>query len=67
MKNVVIAGGTTGMGREIALHYLRRGARVTAIGSTLRGVSSSSRMPPYWPETRPLSRRTCCQWWRTTG
>jgi NAD(P)-dependent dehydrogenase (short-subunit alcohol dehydrogenase family) len=34
MKNVVVAGGTTGMGREIALHYLRRGARVTVIGST---------------------------------
>ncbi|WP_329003082.1 SDR family NAD(P)-dependent oxidoreductase [Kribbella sp. NBC_00709] len=33
MKNVV-AGGTTGMGREIALHYLRRGARVTVIGRT---------------------------------
>lgn len=34
MKNVVVAGGTTGMGREIALYYLRRGARVTVIGST---------------------------------
>ncbi|WP_410785492.1 SDR family NAD(P)-dependent oxidoreductase [Kribbella sp. C-35] len=34
MKNVVVAGGTTGMGREIALHYLRRGARVTVVGST---------------------------------
>jgi NAD(P)-dependent dehydrogenase (short-subunit alcohol dehydrogenase family) len=34
MQNVVVAGGTTGMGREIALHYLRRGARVTVIGST---------------------------------
>lgn len=33
MKNVVVAGGTTGMGREIALHYLRGGARVTVIGS----------------------------------
>lgn len=36
MKNVVVAGGTTGMGRAIALHYLRRGARVTVIGSTPR-------------------------------
>ncbi|GAA1667753.1 hypothetical protein GCM10009745_07570 [Kribbella yunnanensis] len=34
MRNVVVAGGTTGMGREIALHYLRQGARVTVIGST---------------------------------
>ncbi|MBB5983217.1 SDR family NAD(P)-dependent oxidoreductase [Kribbella solani] len=34
MKDVVVAGGTTGMGREIALHYLRAGARVTVIGST---------------------------------
>jgi len=34
MKDVVVAGGTTGMGREIALHYLRRGARVTVVGST---------------------------------
>jgi hypothetical protein len=34
MKNVVVAGGTTGIGREIALHYLRRGARVTVIGGT---------------------------------
>jgi NAD(P)-dependent dehydrogenase (short-subunit alcohol dehydrogenase family) len=34
MKNVVVAGGTTGMGREIARHYLRSGARVTVIGST---------------------------------
>lgn len=36
MKNVVVAGGTTGMGRAIALHYLRQGARVTVIGSTPR-------------------------------
>lgn len=36
MKNVVVAGGTTGMGRAIALHYLRGGARVTVIGSTPR-------------------------------
>ncbi|GAB3947274.1 hypothetical protein GCM10029976_076270 [Kribbella albertanoniae] len=34
MRDVVVAGGTTGMGREIALHYLRQGARVTVIGST---------------------------------
>ncbi|MFC0627948.1 SDR family NAD(P)-dependent oxidoreductase [Kribbella deserti] len=34
MKDVVVAGGTTGLGRAIALHYLRQGARVTVIGST---------------------------------
>ncbi|WP_328991179.1 SDR family NAD(P)-dependent oxidoreductase [Kribbella sp. NBC_01245] len=34
MKDVVVAGGTTGLGRAIALHYLREGARVTVIGST---------------------------------
>ena len=34
MKDVFVAGGTTGMGRAIALHYLTRGARVTVAGST---------------------------------
>ncbi|WP_433009233.1 SDR family NAD(P)-dependent oxidoreductase [Kribbella sp. CA-294648] len=34
MKDVFVAGGTTGMGRAIALHYLRQGARVTVAGST---------------------------------
>ncbi|GAA0610326.1 SDR family NAD(P)-dependent oxidoreductase [Kribbella sandramycini] len=34
MRNVLVAGGTTGLGREIAVHYLRRGARVTVVGST---------------------------------
>lgn len=34
MKDVFVAGGTTGMGRAIALHYLARGARVTVVGST---------------------------------
>ena len=34
MKNVFVAGGTTGIGRAIALHYLARGARVTVTGST---------------------------------
>ncbi|TDO45679.1 short subunit dehydrogenase [Kribbella sp. VKM Ac-2527] len=34
MKNVFVAGGTTGMGRAIAMHYLERGARVTVVGST---------------------------------
>jgi len=34
MKDVFVAGGTTGMGRAIALHYLANGARVTVAGST---------------------------------
>ncbi|MEU7003190.1 SDR family NAD(P)-dependent oxidoreductase [Nonomuraea sp. NPDC046570] len=34
MRTVVITGGTDGIGRGIALHYLRQGARVVAIGST---------------------------------
>ncbi|GAB2692386.1 SDR family NAD(P)-dependent oxidoreductase [Nocardia thraciensis] len=34
MKTVVISGGTDGMGKALALTYLRRGDRVIAIGST---------------------------------
>ncbi|MER0241374.1 SDR family NAD(P)-dependent oxidoreductase [Streptomyces sp. HSW2009] len=34
MQTVVITGGTDGLGRGLALHYLRQGARVVAIGST---------------------------------
>lgn len=34
MQTVVITGGTDGIGRGIALHYLSEGARVVAIGST---------------------------------
>lgn len=34
MEDLFIAGGTTGMGRGIALHYLRKGSRVTVAGST---------------------------------
>jgi NAD(P)-dependent dehydrogenase (short-subunit alcohol dehydrogenase family) len=33
-QTVVITGGTDGLGKGLALHYLRRGARVIAIGST---------------------------------
>jgi NAD(P)-dependent dehydrogenase (short-subunit alcohol dehydrogenase family) len=33
MQNLVVAGGTTGMGRALAQHYLAKGARVTVIGS----------------------------------
>ncbi|MFB4318302.1 SDR family NAD(P)-dependent oxidoreductase [Actinomadura sp. 21ATH] len=33
MMDLVVAGGTTGMGRALADHYLARGARVTVIGS----------------------------------
>ncbi|MDF2925126.1 MAG: short-chain dehydrogenase/reductase [Paenibacillaceae bacterium] len=33
-KNIVVSGGTTGMGRGIALHYLREGASVTVVGNT---------------------------------
>ncbi|MBB5937766.1 SDR family NAD(P)-dependent oxidoreductase [Streptomyces zagrosensis] len=32
MKNLVISGGTDGMGKAIALTYLRRGDRVTIVG-----------------------------------
>lgn len=34
MRDLVVAGGTTGMGRALALHYLRLGARVTVVGSS---------------------------------
>lgn len=35
MNDLVVAGGTTGMGRALALHYLAAGARVTVIGSNV--------------------------------
>ncbi|AUA16399.1 SDR family NAD(P)-dependent oxidoreductase [Streptomyces samsunensis] len=34
MQTVVITGGTDGLGKGLALHYLHRGARVLAVGST---------------------------------
>ncbi|MEU6740199.1 SDR family NAD(P)-dependent oxidoreductase [Streptosporangium sandarakinum] len=34
MQTVVITGGTDGLGKGLALHYLRRGAHVIAVGST---------------------------------
>ncbi|MFI0352916.1 SDR family NAD(P)-dependent oxidoreductase [Actinomadura sp. 9N407] len=34
MKDLVVSGGTTGMGRALALHYLAKGARVSVIGSS---------------------------------
>ncbi|WP_179083881.1 SDR family NAD(P)-dependent oxidoreductase [Streptomyces rectiverticillatus] len=34
MQTVVITGGTDGLGKGLALHYLRQGARVLAVGST---------------------------------
>lgn len=38
MRNLFVAGGTSGMGRGIALHYLRQGCKVTVAGSSpLRG------------------------------
>lgn len=33
-QTVVVTGGTDGLGKGLALHYLRRGAHVIAIGST---------------------------------
>ncbi|WP_219463951.1 SDR family NAD(P)-dependent oxidoreductase [Nonomuraea rhizosphaerae] len=33
MRSYVVAGGTTGMGRGLALHFLGRGDRVTIVGS----------------------------------
>lgn len=40
MRDLVVAGGTTGMGRALALHYLGQGARVTVVGSSAaRGAS----------------------------
>ncbi|MFI6639434.1 SDR family NAD(P)-dependent oxidoreductase [Streptomyces sp. NPDC050504] len=34
MRTVVITGGTDGLGKGLALHYLRQGARVIVVGST---------------------------------
>ncbi|GAA0937647.1 SDR family NAD(P)-dependent oxidoreductase [Actinocorallia libanotica] len=34
MQTIVITGGTDGIGRALALHQLRRGAHVVAVGST---------------------------------
>ncbi|MFI7611006.1 SDR family NAD(P)-dependent oxidoreductase [Nonomuraea terrae] len=34
MRTVVITGGTDGIGKGLALHYLHQGARVIAVGST---------------------------------
>jgi NAD(P)-dependent dehydrogenase (short-subunit alcohol dehydrogenase family) len=34
MRTYVVAGGTTGMGRGLALHYLRAGDQVTVVGSS---------------------------------
>ncbi|SEG83199.1 NAD(P)-dependent dehydrogenase, short-chain alcohol dehydrogenase family [Nonomuraea solani] len=34
MRTYVVAGGTTGMGRGLALHFLRRGDQVTVVGSS---------------------------------
>ncbi|XID90364.1 SDR family NAD(P)-dependent oxidoreductase [Paenibacillaceae bacterium WGS1546] len=33
MKNVLVAGGTSGMGKGLAIHYLRQGSRVTVVGN----------------------------------
>lgn len=33
MKNLLVAGGTSGMGKGLAMHYLRQGSRVTVVGS----------------------------------
>jgi NAD(P)-dependent dehydrogenase (short-subunit alcohol dehydrogenase family) len=33
MRTYVVAGGTTGMGQGLALHYLRQGDQVTVVGS----------------------------------
>lgn len=35
MRNLFVAGGTSGMGRGIAFHYLRQGSKVTVSGSNL--------------------------------
>ncbi|MBU5671070.1 SDR family NAD(P)-dependent oxidoreductase [Paenibacillus brevis] len=38
MKDLFIAGGTSGMGKGLAIHYLRQGSKVTVSGSNrLRG------------------------------
>lgn len=34
IKNIFVAGGTTGMGKGIAMQYLRQGSKVTVVGST---------------------------------
>lgn len=34
MRTFVITGGTDGMGRGLGLHYLERGDRVIAVGSS---------------------------------
>ncbi|MBV2366452.1 SDR family NAD(P)-dependent oxidoreductase [Streptomonospora nanhaiensis] len=34
MRTIVITGGTDGLGKGLALHHLRRGDRVVAVGST---------------------------------
>ncbi|MGV9600922.1 SDR family NAD(P)-dependent oxidoreductase [Streptosporangium sandarakinum] len=34
MQTVIITGGTDGLGKGLALHYLRQGAHVIAVGST---------------------------------
>ncbi|MFC4121517.1 SDR family NAD(P)-dependent oxidoreductase [Nonomuraea zeae] len=34
MKTVIITGGTDGLGKGLARHYLHQGAHVIAIGST---------------------------------
>src|SRR5690348_4049384 len=34
MRTMVITGGTDGIGKGLALHYLRQGDRVIAVGST---------------------------------
>lgn len=33
IKDIFVAGGTTGMGKGIAMHYLRMGSKVTVVGS----------------------------------
>ncbi|MNM37300.1 short chain dehydrogenase [compost metagenome] len=34
IKNIFVAGGTTGMGKGIAMHYLRLGSKVIIVGNT---------------------------------
>ena len=68
MKNVVVAGGTTGMGREIARHYLRPGARVTVVGITpARGEQFLRGAEPGWMARRRWCGPTCCRSRRTSG
>jgi NAD(P)-dependent dehydrogenase (short-subunit alcohol dehydrogenase family) len=40
-KRLTVIGGTGGLGRAIAEHALERGAEVTVVGRTFRGVPSS--------------------------